>query len=105
MGLDGPIPQEMTSLKNLEVFKGENNDFTGDFTHLYQIESLQILGLRGNKQLSGSLQGIDGMPYLRELHMSQVAIEGSLDPVASLTHLTTLAASESGLTGAFPNLG
>lgn len=101
-GISGEIP-DLSNLQKLEVFKVENCALTGDgFMSLYKVPSLKVLGVAGSA-ITGSLEGVDKLPNLEELYLSQTSISGPLPQgMGNLYQLKYIKSSETYLTGAIP---
>ena len=103
-GLTGPIPTTLTNLQSLEVFKVENCNLFGDgYMSLYDIPTLKVLGVAGNKFLTGTLDGIGKLAKLEELYLGNTKMGGPLpEELGQLSNLWIITSPETAFTGAIP---
>merc|ERR1712127_205522 len=101
--IEGAIPN-LSNLQALEVFKVENCDLTGDgYMSLYDVPTLKVLGIAGNKELTGSLEGIGKLTKLEELYLGETQIGGTLpEEMGNLVNLWVIKSPETGFTGPIP---
>ena len=102
--ITGEIP-DLSSLQNLEVFKVENCKLSGDgFTSLYNIPSLIALGVAGNDEVTGTLDGIENLVNLQELYLGETKMSGPLpEGMKGLTKLKFILSPETAFTGVMPD--
>ena len=76
--ITGEVP-DLSGLQSLEVFKVENCKLAGEgFMSLYNIPSLIILGVSGNDDITGTLDGIEKLVNLQELYLAGTKMNGPL---------------------------
>jgi hypothetical protein len=102
--LTGTIPTALSNLQKLEVFKVENCQLSGDgWQSLYQIPTLKVLGVAGNHDLTGTLDGIWNLAQLEELYLGETGVSGPLpEEMGQMTALWILKSPATALTGALP---
>ena len=103
-GISGNIP-DLSALQKLEVFKVENCKLVGDgYTSLYNVPSLKVMGIAGNKFVTGTLSGIEQLVNLEELYTGATKLDGPLpEELGQLTKLKYFESSETAFTGVIPS--
>ena len=102
--LEGPIPDELGDLTDLEVLNLESTGIIGDIpASLGRLSNLRILNLSRN-YLSGIPSEIGGLSELRELRLSRNRVSSSDVPleIGDLSRLEVLDLSVNRLTGEIP---
>jgi Leucine-rich repeat (LRR) protein len=104
-GISGDIPDSISNLAQLEVFKVENCNLTGDgWTALFGVPSLTVLGVAGNELITGNLQGIGNLANLQQLYIGETKIGGPLpEELGQLVNLLVIKSPETAFTGAIPS--
>ena len=102
--ISGTIPATISNCQKLEVFKVENCRLTGDgLMALYDIPTLKVLGVAGNSELTGTLLGIDRLPNLEELYLSDTKMNGPLpEEMGNLSQLRIIKSDRTQFTGGIP---
>ena len=103
-GITGAIPAELANLSELEVFKVENCNLSGDgWMVLFDTPTLLVLGVAGNPDLTGNLDGIGNLANLQELYLGETQIGGALpEELGNLIGLRTIKSPQTAFTGAIP---
>ena len=101
--ITGEVP-DLSGLQSLEVFKVENCKLAGEgFMSLYNIPSLIILGVSGNDDITGTLDGIEKLVNLQELYLAGTKMNGPLpEAMGDMTKLKFIQSPETSFTGAIP---
>ncbi|MFD0987490.1 leucine-rich repeat domain-containing protein [Methyloligella solikamskensis] len=101
--MSGKLPERWATPK-LEIFRGEDNDFTGKLpAALFQQQALKEIFLHNNK-FSGKLPGtLSQARSLTSLLLANNRLTGSIPPdIGGLTKLTDLRLNRNRLTGEIP---
>ena len=100
--LVGGIPASFGNLTKLKCMYFSHNNLTEPFpTSLGQLTQLQVFLARRNA-IPGPLPDFTKMPALRNVWFDGNALEGTLEGLGGLAHLTFLKADENRLTGPVP---
>lgn len=102
-GISGEIP-DLSKLQKLELFKVENCNLSGSgHMSLYSIPTLIVLGVAGNRELTGTLEGIGGLTKLQELYTGETQMSGTLpDGMGNLSNLRVIMSPNTNFTGPIP---
>ena len=102
--LQGTIPTEIGSLKNLIFIDLDFNALTGSLpTELYQLVNLTQLDLNDNA-LSGPVSGLGAFPLLEFMQLHSNLFTGTIPAaVGSFTRLSTFTLPQTNLRGTVPD--
>jgi Leucine-rich repeat (LRR) protein len=100
--ITGSIPA-LSGLVDLQVFRGQNNQFGGAIPALAGLSALRQFTVNNN-QLSGSIPSLTGLTELREFEAKFNQLTGSIPNLAGLTNLEIFDTASNQLTGPIPAL-
>ena len=70
---------------------------------LYNVPSMVVLGVAGNDDITGTLEGIENLVNLQELYVGETGMSGPLpEGLGALTKMKFIKSSQAAFTGALP---
>ena len=101
---NGPIPDWIGELSNLQYLYLNNNDFSGELP-ISQLSKLKLKALSlGNNQFSGAFPDISGLSELSYLDLTNNQFSGAFPDISGLSELSLLGLSNNQFSGAFPDI-
>ena len=79
-------------------------NLSGDgFMSLYNVPSMVAMGVAGNDDITGTLEGIENLVNLQELYVGETGMSGPLpEGLGALTKMKFIKSSQAAFTGALP---
>ncbi|XP_059428610.1 receptor-like protein 6 [Corylus avellana] len=103
--LSTPVPEFFANFTNLRLLRLTSSGLRGTFPRkIFQVPTLEILGLSYNRLLHGSLPDFPHNGSLRTLLLSKTNFSGSIsDSIDYLTKLSTIDISHCNFSGSLPH--
>jgi len=102
--LDGPLPSNSTSWKNLSIIDLHSNEMTGEIpTGFYDLSNLKLIYLHANS-FSGSIKRLDGWMSAEDIYLQDNEFSGNIPSIGpeSLRDLEELLLQGNTISGNMP---